>query len=246
MSDEKEILNITNTDFKKRTRDKKENKKDFFTHMILIQFLVIAMLIGGVFAVKKISPQNFELLKQSYNAVMQKDMTVKEVFSAIKSYVSMPQGGDDISVFSAQTGTSFSPYYISADITVPVSGKISSPFGYRINPVTKTFSFHSGLDIAADEGEKIKAAYYGTVTRVDYDSVSGNFIELTHSDGLVTRYLHCSKIIAEMGMVVRQGETIALVGSTGRSTGPHLHFVIEIDGKKVNPEYVLDVNDNRV
>lgn len=156
------------------------------------------------------------------------------------------QGGDDISVFAAQDGTSFSPYYISSEICTPVSGRISSPFGYRINPVTKTFSFHSGLDIAADEGEKIKAAYYGKVTKIAYDDISGNYIELTHDGGVKTRYLHCSKIIAKENTVVRSGETIALVGSTGRSTGPHLHFVIEIDGKKVNPVYVMNVHDNKV
>lgn len=245
MPDEKEILNVTNSEFHRTRRKKDENKRDFFTHIIAVQILVVALLMGGLFAVKKISPHNFEILKKSYSQIMEKDMTVKEVWAKIKSY-SYPQGGDDISVFSPQTGTSFSPYYISGEICVPVNGSISSPFGYRINPVTGTFSFHSGLDIAADEGEKIKAAYYGTVTKVDYDDVSGKYIELTHSDGLVTRYLHCAEILAEEGMVVRSGETIALVGSTGRSTGPHLHFVIEIDGEKVNPLYVLDVNDNKI
>lgn len=245
MPDEKEILNVTNSEWSRTRRKKEENKRDFFTHIIAIQILVVALLMGGLFAVKKISPANFEILKKSYSQIMENDMTVKEVWAKIRNY-SYSQGGDDISVFAPQTGTSFSPYYISSEICVPVSGSISSPFGYRINPVTKTFSFHSGLDIAADEGEKIKAAYYGTVTKVDYDDVSGKYIELTHSDGLVTRYLHCSEIIAEEGMVVRSGETIALVGSTGRSTGPHLHFVIEIDGEKVNPLYVLDVNDNKI
>ncbi len=245
MPDEKEILNVTNSEFHRTRRKKDENKRDFFTHIIAVQILVVALLMGGLFAVKKVSPHNFEILKETYSQIMENDMTVKEVWAKIKSY-SYPQGGDDISVFAPQTGTSFSPYYISSEICVPVSGSISSPFGYRINPVTKTFSFHSGLDIAADEGEKIKAAFYGTVTKVDYDDVSGKYIELTHSDGLVTRYLHCSEIIAEEGMVVRSGETIALVGSTGRSTGPHLHFVIEIDGEKVNPLYVLDVNDNKI
>ena len=172
--------------------------------------------------------------------------TVKQFDNLTFSDNNSCQGGDDISVFSAQDGTSFSPYYISSEICTPVSGRISSPFGYRINPVTKTFSFHSGLDIAADEGEKIKAAFYGKVTKIAYDDVSGHYIELTHDGGVKTRYLHCSEIIAKEDTVVRSGETIALVGSTGRSTGPHLHFVIEIDGKKVNPVYIMNVHDNKV
>ena len=225
---------------------KKENKKDFFTHIIAVQAIVVLLLAGGLYAVKKVSRDNFLILKETYNQIMEQDMTVREVFAKIKNFTLSPQGGDDISVFSAQTGTTFSPYYISSQICTPVGGKISSPFGYRINPVTGAFSFHSGIDIAADEGEKIKAAYYGKVSHIDYDDISGKYIELTHSDGLVTRYLHCSEIIAEEGMVVRQGETIALVGSTGRSTGPHLHFVIEIDGEKVNPAYILQINDNKI
>ncbi len=246
MPEEKEILNVTNTEFRRRKRKGEENKKDFFTHIIFVQIVVVALLVGGVFAVKKISPTNFEFLKSSYNFIMKKDMTVKEVWTKIKSYTTLSQGGDDISVFAAQSGTSFSPYYISSEICTPVHGRVSSPFGYRVNPVTDTFSFHSGLDIAADEGEKIKAAYHGTVTNVGFDDVSGHYIELTHSDGLVTKYMHCSKILATEGTIVRSGEVIALVGSTGRSTGPHLHFVIEIDGKRVNPEYVLSINDGRI
>lgn len=246
MPEENEILQDANLDFRRSKKNANDGKKDFFTHIIFIQLLVVSMLIGGIFAIKKVSPSNFELLKESYIQIMENDMTVKEVFAKIKNYAIAAQGGDDISVFSAQSGTSFSPYYVSSEICVPVSGSISSNFGYRVNPVTKIFTFHSGIDIAANEGEKIKAAYYGTVSNVGCDSVSGNYIELTHEGGLVTRYLHCSKITAEKGTVVRSGETIALVGSTGRSTGPHLHFTIEVDGKKVNPLYVLKVNDNKV
>ncbi len=234
-----------NTNSRKK-RNKNENKKDFYVRIMIVQILVVALLSGGLFTFKKLSPDKFELLRQSYIQIMKKDISAKDVFSKIKNYNFSQQGGDDISVFSPQTGTSFSPYYISSEICTPVSGKISSKFGYRINPVTKSFAFHSGIDIGAESGEKIKAAYYGKVSKVDYDDISGNYVILTHSDGLVTKYLHCSEIIVEEGMVVRSGETIALVGSTGRSTGPHLHFTVEINGKKVDPLYVLDSYDNKV
>ena len=245
MPEEDEILKVTNTDYPQRKK-KETEKKDFFTRIIIVQILMVILLCAGAFAVKKISPANFELLKSAYSYIMQEDMTVREVIASIKNFTLQPQGGDDISVFSPQSGTTFSPYYISAEICTPVSGYISSPFGYRINPFTKSFSFHSGLDIAAPQGEKIKAAYYGKVTKVSYDSVGGNFVELTHNDGLVTQYFHCSEVVVKEGMVVRGGETIALVGSTGRSTGPHLHFVIKVDGINVNPLYVINSNDNKV
>lgn len=242
MPEEKE--NATNSRSRKKNSTQ-ENKKDFFTHIIITQIIVVLILSALVFTVRKVSPDSFAILKNAYHSAMEKDINLKEVFINKKSSC-LPQGGDDISVFSPQSGTTFSPYYISSEICTPVSGSISSPFGYRVNPVTGEFSFHSGVDIAAVSGEPIKAAYYGIVSEVGYDDTSGNYIVLTHNNSLVTKYLHCSKIIAQEGTVVRSGETIALVGSTGRSTGPHLHFVIEIDGKKTNPLYVMKVNDNKV
>ena len=124
----------------------------------------------------------------------------------------------------------------TAKIVAPVdSSRYTSHFGYRINPITNVRAFHTGLDIAAPLGTKIKAAYNGTVSKTGEDSHSGKYIFLTHANGLETFYCHCSEIIAEKGAKIRQGETIALVGSTGWSTGPHLHFEIHKNGKRLDP-----------
>lgn len=121
-------------------------------------------------------------------------------------------------------------------IVSPVESKrYTSSFGYRMNPITKVRAFHTGLDIAAPLGTKIKAAYNGTVSRTGEDSRSGKYIYLSHSNGLETLYCHCSSILAEKGAKIRQGETIALVGSTGWSTGPHLHFEIHKNGERIDP-----------
>ncbi|MCM1365352.1 MAG: peptidoglycan DD-metalloendopeptidase family protein [Faecalibacterium sp.] len=150
------------------------------------------------------------------------------------------KGGEDIS-YKAQENTSFAPVATTAPIVAPVSStKYTSQFGYRINPITNERSFHTGLDIAAPLGTKIRAAYAGTVRKTGEDSHSGKYIFLTHSDGFETFYCHCSEILAEQGAVIRQGETIALVGSTGWSTGPHLHFEIRKDGTRLNPLWVLE------
>lgn len=121
------------------------------------------------------------------------------------------------------------------EIVSPVNGWYSSYYGYRTNPITGSNTLHTGLDIAAAQGSKIKAAYSGTVRKVGEDSRSGKYLYLTHFDGSETLYCHCSKIIAEEGAVIRQGETIALVGSTGWSTGPHLHFEIHKNGERLDP-----------
>ena len=150
------------------------------------------------------------------------------------------QGGDDIEVYEAAANTSFSPIRITSPALSPIeNGRYTSYFGYRINPITEKFSFHTGLDIAAPMGTKIRAVYNGTVTRVGEDSRAGKYIFLTHDSGMVTFYCHCSEITAEEGAIIRQGETVAKVGSTGWSTGPHLHFEIRLDGIRYNPLYIL-------
>ena len=153
-------------------------------------------------------------------------------------------GGEDIEVYEAADNTSFSPVTTTCAAVSPVNSKnYTSYFGYRINPITNEKSFHTGLDIAAPLGTKIKASYAGTVRKTGEDSHSGKYIILTHSDGFETFYCHCSEILAEEGAVIRQGETIALVGSTGWTTGPHLHFEVRKDGKRLNPLWVLSEDD---
>lgn len=135
---------------------------------------------------------------------------------------------------SQKSSDSFSKI-ASQKIIMPVSGPYTSYFGARTNPITGKDSFHTGLDIAAAQGTKIKAAYSGVVRKVGEDSRSGKYIYLTHENGVETLYCHCSAVLAEQGASIRQGETIALVGSTGWSTGPHLHFEFHKNGERLDP-----------
>lgn len=153
-------------------------------------------------------------------------------------------GGEDIKLYKAADNASFSPVSTTCAIVRPVdSTNYTSYFGYRINPITNEKSFHTGLDIAAPLGTKIRAAYAGTVRKVGEDDHSGKYIFISHEDGFETFYCHCSEILADEGAVLRQGESIALVGSTGWSTGPHLHFEIRKGGQRLNPLWVLQ-SDN--
>ncbi len=116
---------------------------------------------------------------------------------------------------------------------IPAGGYISCYYGYRTDPAP---SNHTGIDIALPTGNAIVAANSGTVTLVGYSpSGYGNYLDINHGDGSATRYAHCSKIYVKKGQKVVRGETIAAVGSTGWSTGPHLHFEVIINGKRVNP-----------
>jgi len=112
---------------------------------------------------------------------------------------------------------------------------ITSYFGYRVHPIYRTTRFHSGIDIGASYGAPIYAAEYGKVILASYYDGYGNCIIIDHGDGVSTLYAHCSSIIVRKGQYVSKGQIIGYVGSTGNSTGPHLHFELRINGNPVNP-----------
>lgn len=112
---------------------------------------------------------------------------------------------------------------------------ISSDYGYRVHPIYGTTTFHSGIDMAASSGAAILAAASGTVAAASYESSMGNYIMIDHGGGLYTVYMHCSALYVSAGQSVSAGETIAAVGSTGNSTGPHLHFSVRLNGSYVSP-----------
>lgn len=117
----------------------------------------------------------------------------------------------------------------------PSSHKITSGFGYRDKPAAGATSYHQGYDIGASAGAAIVAAADGVVTSTGYSSVLGNYVILSHGGGLFTIYEHCSAVLVSRGQSVSRGSTIAKVGSTGVSTGPHLHFGVQLNGKYVDP-----------
>ena len=115
------------------------------------------------------------------------------------------------------------------------SGYISSFFGKRPDPFTGETAFHAGIDFAAAPGTRVLAAADGVVSFAGRDNGYGKLVEITHGNGYVTRYAHNSSLLVEPGQTVRRGDPLALMGSTGRSTGTHLHFEVLRDGRPVNP-----------
>lgn len=121
-------------------------------------------------------------------------------------------------------------------VSVPYT---SSSFGWRRDPFLGIRAFHSGLDFSAAHGEEIKATGAGIVTMVAKGKNYGNFLKIKHGDGLETRYAHCSKILVKKGDIIEKNQVIALVGNTGRSTGPHLHYEIRLNGRALDPRQYL-------
>jgi len=125
---------------------------------------------------------------------------------------------------------------------MPVLGLITSQYGYRVSPfATKKRNSHKGIDIGARYGMPIYAAGKGIVRSSKYIQSYGNFVDIDHGNGIVTRYAHASKLIVRKGQFVMPGQLIAKIGTSGRSTGPHLHFEVLLKGSPVDPEDYLFV-----
>lgn len=123
----------------------------------------------------------------------------------------------------------------------PTTGWKTSGFGHRTSPFTGLKEFHKGLDIATRKGTPVIATADGTVTYAGRKGLLGKVVIIDHGYGLVTRYGHCNEILKQVNDVVKRGDTIATVGSTGRSTGPHLHYEVMLNGVPTNPEkYILN------
>ena len=131
--------------------------------------------------------------------------------------------------------------------TMPVEGGYySSNYGYRIDPISGHTSFHTGVDIIASPGTPVMAAAGGVVSTVAFVPEYGNIVDVDHDNGLTSRYAHLSKSLVKVGDVVMKGQKIALVGATGRVTGPHLHFEVRENGIPLNPNKFLALGKNDV
>ena len=157
----------------------------------------------------------------------EKPVVVKQVTVA-KASSSSSSGS-----FSTSRNMSQSKVSLGVSLIKPITGTISSRFGASSSIRSGA---HTGLDIASSSGSPIKAAGSGTVTFAGWKGSYGNLLVITHSNGVQTYYGHCSKLYVSSGQSVSQGQTVAAVGSTGNSTGPHLHFEIRVNGVAYNPQ----------
>ena len=141
--------------------------------------------------------------------------------------------------FEAATGAAAQALALSTAFAlawpVPESTRVSSPFGYRLHPTLGTRRLHTGVDLAVREGSEVRAVAEGVVRRASEDGVNGRVLILDHGRGVTTAYCHNSELLVHPGQHVARGEVIARSGSTGRSTGPHLHYQLALSAQPVDP-----------
>lgn len=131
---------------------------------------------------------------------------------------------------------------VSLPLGRPVPGLVTSRFGHRTDPVNGRKGFHTGVDMRAKRGEKIRATADGIVTKAFVNGSYGRFVEIRHGNGYTTKFAHMTKILVKRGDRVKRGQAIGTVGSSGRSTGPHLHYEVCLGNKPINPSKFMRVD----
>lgn len=239
-------------EYKREPRPRKEEKtKNFMTKVVIVQLVLSLLISGALFLICRNDGALSQDIKSFYAGVCENDMTVSEILDVFKNVTKSAfapsiteeetENGTGEATTEAGEKTDFSPVFLTVNFQNPiVNGNITSRFGYRVSPITNEYSLHSGLDIAAPENTEIFTAYDGIVTRAEYNDTNGNYIVIKHSQYLKTTYNHCNKLLVREGERVKKGEKIALVGATGYATGNHLHFEVILNGKYINPLWVLN------
>lgn len=233
-----------------------KKKKDRFLSFIICQIAICFFIIVFSFVLKVVGGDTFEYATDMFNEYFNKPINVNQVLNAaqtrqVLAIQSTVYSSKNINLktksasktnldTATQEATSKTSDFNS--MCIPVSGKVTSKFSYRIHPISGEYLFHSGIDIGADYGDDIKSALDGEVSETDTEGLTGygKYIVVSHSSGASTLYGHCSEIIAKVGDKVKKGEVIAKVGSTGVSTGPHLHFEVRVNGVKLDPQNFAD------
>lgn len=245
----------------KSSENKKYDKKDSFFGVLVVQTVVAVVLIGVMLYSFFNSGSFYKTMIDGFEEHMSEEVSaedIREAFMKMNEYVDVfaensadedvsqtyPAGGNDIVFTSldALEGICFEKIETGVKMQIPLDDyTVSSEFGYRIGPITGEPGIHTGLDLAADYGTDIKAAADGEVVDASWDNSYGNYIKIMHDNNTVSIYAHCSSLCAEEGDKVETGDIIARVGSTGDSTGNHLHFEIRKDNIRINPSFYVDV-----
>ncbi|HLA94848.1 MAG TPA: M23 family metallopeptidase [Pyrinomonadaceae bacterium] len=237
-----------------------EVPKRFTQNVLLCSafFIFVSLLGGGLYGMLSSAiSQNIDLASTIANpAITQLSGNIPTTRQSID--YSRPDASDD---FSMNSGGPVDPDEVDSDSAeleqliksiqaktnpsyIPAiwahMGKINNEFGFRRNPFGgRTYEFHAGMDIDGERGDMVVAPGNGTVVEAGWKGGYGNMIEIDHGNGLTTRYGHLSKIDVAAGDGITRGQLIGLIGSTGRSTGPHLHYELRVNDHPINPRFFL-------
>lgn len=253
----------------------KKKEKDYLVKTLLLQFFVCLIMFVVLLGFKSANYNLFFAVEDMFSDKLEENLSSDEavsVFQNIKDsfseepeteaeteYIPLEEpslsaeiiasGGKDIKVNSEKEipeNVSVHDYKLSQQMVLPLKGKTTSEFGVRTHPISGDLRFHAGIDIAADEGENIYSAFDGEVIEASFDKWNGNYLKIKHDNNIMTVYCHCKELNVKKGQVIRGGEVVGTVGSTGSSTGPHLHFELRINNISYNPQKAISEAKNAI
>lgn len=217
-----------------------------FSFLLTVQWAVCLFIAIVFLGVRFFLPEQADTALHETVGCVQKDFsfapTIRSAVNEVLASLSFTGMGGEAATAGIPANATTAPVVYTGQCTFPIAAytRVSSPFGVRKNPFGGGPDFHKGVDIAAPEGTRILAAADGEVVTSTSDEAFGNYIKIDHGNGFYTLYGHCSSLVAQKGMRVRAGDVIAYVGSTGNSTGNHLHFAMVKNGVYFDPAYVYD------
>ena len=214
-----------------------ERKPRLIPYLFTVQLAVALAVVSAFLLLRLAFPDRADRFLSESAALIESDVSFAPQLREAVAFVA------DRLAFSGDVSACAAVYTVNIgeDGAVPryfplsAAYSVSSPFGSRTHPITGEPDHHNGVDLAAERGTRIFAAADGTVIASGYDETAGNYVRIDHGDGWVTLYAHCDRLLAEEGMVLRAGDVIATVGTTGCSTGYHLHFAVRKDGVWLDP-----------
>lgn len=231
-----------------------QRQKTYLGSKIVLEMLILVLIAGTVFAVKN---KDYIFTENFLNSFSQYNINLTEKLNGLMGPLKSEEQNEEVFITneakdSTQTHKTeevqpSTPQGVVTDVPSlknlfhfikPIEGVVSSGFGARESQYQNVTGTHTGIDIAADTGMHIKSAIAGTVTQVSTEGDYGNHIRITR-DNVTTLYAHCQDIFVVEGQEIIEGQEIASVGSTGNSTGPHLHFEIRINNNPINPAEVI-------
>lgn len=235
--------------------EKEKPTSDYLTKTLLIQFASCCVLFLFLFIVSKANGTLFKNIAEIFSPALEENITYQEAKDVFSEFGDLIKGNTDTekgtepevliendaetanaSLFEKdKNDVSLQKYSLKSKMVLPVPVNVTSGFGYREHPISGDCTFHSGTDLAANEGTDIKAAFSGVVAVAENHPFNGNYIKLLHANSVMTVYCHCKELFVSPGDVVGAGDVIASVGSTGDSTGPHLHFEFRINDVSFDP-----------
>ena len=203
----------------KNSEEKSNEKKlDAGLVFVLFQLLSVAALIVFAICARFIGGDFYSAVKGWYDDNINEKTSVEQVL-----------GAELLNIKSSNLNS----------FCLPARGQVTSKYGYRTHPLNGDYSLHRGIDIGGEMGEKVLCAFNGVVSEVGYGKSYGNYIIVMHGEQLSTVYAHCSKILAYSGQEINRGDIIALMGDSGNTTGPHLHFEICLGGEPIDPQWIV-------